>query len=221
MLKENARRGEGPKTLKEGGVLAEAVAMEQRRNEGLVVWDWPGCGVKLPKIDNWRMRFLSPQEGDDLLAEIKTRSIQTHDMAMLSFDSGLRFGEIVSLQWGHVDIDNGVMVLVDTKSGKNRAVFMTERIKEMFQSMPQGKKTDLVFTTVDGKPIDKNSQSFFRAVVALHLNDGIKDRRDRPVFHSMRHSFASNLVASGSDLYVVSQLLGHADISMAARYSQK
>lgn len=189
------------------------------RNQGLVNGEWPGRGVKIPKIDNRRMRFLSPQESEDLLSVLKIKSQQTHDISLVSLDCGLRFGEIVRLQWGHVDIENGIIMVVDPKGTKNRAAFMTSRIKEMFRSMAMGNKTDLVFKDTNGQPIKKISHSYFRAVDDLHLNNGITDRRDRVVFHSLRHTFASNLVSNGADLYVVSQLLGHADVTMAARYS--
>ena len=189
------------------------------RNEGVVSGDWPGRGVKLPKIDNRRMRFLSLQESDDLLSELKTRSQQTHDITLISLDCGLRFGEVVKLQCGHVNIADGIIMVVDPKGTENRAAFMTSRVKEMFESMPTGKKTDLVFKDTNGEPIKKISKTFSRAVDHLGLNDGVTDRRDRVVYHTARHSFASNLVSNGADLYVVSQLLGHADVAMAARYS--
>ena len=189
------------------------------RNQGLVSGDWPGRGVKIPKIDNRRMRFLSPQESEDLLSELKGRSKQTHNIFLVSLDCGLRFGEIVKLQWGHVKIADGIIMVVDPKGVKNRAAFMTSRIKEMFQSMTTGGKTDLVFKDTNEQPIKKISHSFFRAVDSLGLNEGVTDRRDRVVFHTGRHSFASNLISNGADLYVVSQLLGHADVTMAARYS--
>jgi integrase len=189
------------------------------RNEGVVSGDWPGRGVKIPKIDNRRMRFLSLQESEDLLSELKSRSQQAHDITLISLDCGLRFGEIVKLQWGHVNIGDGIIMVVDPKGTKNRAAFMTARVKEMFQAMPMGNKTDLVFKDTNGQPIKKISKTFSRAVDHLGLNDGVTDRRDRVVYHSARHTFASNLISNGADLYVVSQLLGHADVTMAARYS--
>ena len=82
-----------------------------------------------------------------------------------------------------------------------------------------GKKTELVFKDTKGDPIKKISKTFLRAVNHLGLNDGVIDRRDRIVFHSVRHTFVSNLVSNGANLYVVSQLLGHTDVTMAARYS--
>ena len=192
------------------------------RDRGLVVGDWPGRGVKIPKFDNRRMRFLTPKDADRLLTEIKSRSEQTHNISLTSLDCGLRFGEIVKLQWGHVDIENEIIMVVAPKSirgTKSRAAFMTERVKEMLKGLPQGNKIELIFKDRNGEQITKINHAFFRSVDNLKLNEGVEDRRDKLVFHSLRHSFASNLVSSGSDLYVVSQLLGHTDVSMAARYS--
>ncbi len=193
------------------------------RSRGFVTGDWPGKDVKLPTFDNQRQRFLTKKEAEDLLAEIKRRSEQTYNISVISLDCGLRFGEIVKLQWGHIDTDNMTIRVVDPKpikGTKSRTAFMTERVKEMFETLPRGEKTELVFRDRwHGGPIKKISHAFWRSVDKLGLNDGIEDRRDKLVFHSLRHSFASNLIAGGADLYVVSKLLGHADVTMAARYS--
>ncbi len=214
MLKE----GKSPRRIQYVMAISRQV-WNMARNQGIVSGDWPGRGVKIPKFDNRRMRFLSPQESELLLSELKERSQQTHDIALVSLDCGLRFGEIVKLQLGHINIPDGIIMVVDPKATENRAAFMTSRVQEMFQSMPMGKKTDLVFKDTNGEPIKKISHSFFRAVDALHFNDDVEDRRARVVFHSLRHSFASNLMSNGASLYEVSQLLGHADVTMAARYS--
>jgi len=193
------------------------------RSDGLVQGDWPGKDVKVPSFDNRRMRFLTPQEADELLAEIKTRSEQTHNIALVSLDCGLRFGEIVKLQWGQIDTESMTIRVVDpkgTKGTKSRTAFMTQRVKEMLERLPQGAKTELVFKDREhGGQIQKISHAFWRSVDKMGLNDGVEDRRDKIVFHSLRHSYASNIIAGGADLYVVSQLLGHTDVTTAARYS--
>lgn len=97
---------------------------------------------------------------------------------------------------------------------------MNEKIKKIFNTRPRGKPTDYVFKDIKhGGRIGKISSSFLRSVDKLGLNKGIVDPRQKVVFHSLRHSFASWLVESGTDLYTVKELLGHADYSMTARYS--
>ena len=69
----------------------------------------------------------------------------------------------------------------------------------------------------DGVPCDR--VPFGRAVNALGLNDGIADRRQKVVFHTLRHTYASWLVAAGTDLYTVQRLLGHQSIALTERYA--
>jgi site-specific recombinase XerD len=94
---------------------------------------------------------------------------------------------------------------------------MTDRVAKMLQCLP--KDGELIFLSREGKQIKEISNAFDRAVKELGLNDGIEDSRDKLVFHSLRHSFASRLVERGVDLYTVSKLMGHSSISMTERYS--
>ena len=61
--------------------------------------------------------------------------------------------------------------------------------------------------------------SFMKAVNKIKLNDSIEDSKLKVVFHTCRHSFASWLVADGTDLFRVRELMGHKSIAMTARYS--
>lgn len=80
-------------------------------------------------------------------------------------------------------------------------------------------RTGNVFVSRTGETIKEISNSFIRAVNELGYNDGVTSRKDKLVFHSLRHSFASRLVEKGVDLYVVGQLMGHSDLTMTKRYS--
>ncbi len=186
------------------------------RRDGLVVGEWPGKEVKLPKVENQRMRFLTDVEGNQLLAGLKERSLQLHDICLLSLDSGLRAYEIFSLIWSRVDLDQKTIKVFDSK-GKDRVVYLTDRAAEMLQRLPRDK--GLVFKSRTGEQIKEISNAFNREVDALGWNDGVNSRKDKLVFHSLRHSYASRLVSRGVDLYVVGQLMGHSDLSMTKRYS--
>ncbi len=181
--------------------------------------DNPVSKIKMPSFDNRRMRFLTVQEAEDLLEDILSRSKQTYNITLLSLDSGLRAGEIFSLTWGDIDIDNGILTIRDSKSGKTRFAYMTQRVKEMFNSLELGEPSQLVFPDRKGNKIIQMSNAFNRAVDKLKLNEGIEDRRFKVTFHTCRHSFASRLVESGEDLYVVKELLGHSDFKMTSRYA--
>ena len=185
---------------------------------GLVNKDSPSKQVKLPRIDNKRTRFLTYEEADLLLDDLSVRSKQLHDISLLSLHTGMRAGEIFSLTWNDVNTDQGAIDILDAKGG-DRTAFMTNEVRAMFEQLPHGRPGELVFKDRNGKQIKEVSNSFNRAVKDLGFNDGIVDRRQKLIFHSCRHSFASWLVSEGEDLYRVQRLMGHASLAMVQRYA--
>jgi integrase len=193
-------------------------AWNMARRDGLVMGESPTGEVKRPKADNKRVRFLSHEEAGNLLSALKAKDQLAHDLALLSLHSGLRAGEILALKWGHIDVDRGIINVMDSKSGKGRAAFMTEKVKAMFKTMKRRKPDDHVFTRND-KHLNDIPRVFFEVVNDLGFNEGIQDRRQRVCFHSLRHTFASWHVLSGTDIYAVKGLLGHSVIAMTERYA--
>ena len=181
----------------------------------------PTIHVKAPKIDNRRLRFLSPSEAETLLAALKDKSEQLHNMALLSLKTGMRAGELFSLQWGHVDFARSFINIVDTKSGRNRAAYLTGEIKAMLHNLyGKGKEHGaFVFTSRSGGRIKEISSAFDKVVKKLKFNNGIADPRQKVVFHTLRHTFASWLVENRTDLYTVKELMGHSTLAMTERYS--
>jgi site-specific recombinase XerD len=179
----------------------------------------PSKKVKRPKVDNRRMRFLTHEEADQLLDEIKSRSLQTYQIALISLHCGARADEIFKLKWADVDLENGLFFLWDTKNKKNRSAFMTTEVKNIFRNMGRGSNGDLVFTDRDGKKIVQVSESYNRAVKKLGFNKEIIDRRQKVVFHTLRHTFASWHVQSGTDLYTLQKLMGLSSFALVERYA--
>jgi len=188
------------------------------RQEGLINTESPTGEIKKLKFDNKRLRFLSHNEADALLEGLKIRSLQLHNISLLSLHCGLRASEVFNLTWGKVDFDRGI-ITVDGKGDKSRPAFMTAEIKAMLESLAKGNPDDLVFLDRKGKKINRISYSFTRAVDEIKLNEGITDDRQKVVFHSLRHTFASWHVENGTDLYTVQKLLGHSTSAMTERYS--
>ena len=175
--------------------------------------------LKNQKTDNNRQRYLSQEEADKLLAEIKKISLTTYRVSLLSLNSGMRFGEISSLQWQHIDTENRAILVIDPKNGENRTAYMTDAIVSMFISMKRGKAYELLFPSTTGKKMDRVSNTFAKVVNDLDLNEGRTDRRMKVVFHTLRHSCASWLVNSGVEIPVIAKILGHKTLTMTMRYS--
>ena len=189
------------------------------KRDGLVSSDSPTKQVKVPKVDNKRIRFLSHKEADALLKTLQEKDQTTHDLALLSLHTGLRMGEMASLKWSHIDLDRGIIRVMDPKGGKGRAAFMTEKLKAMFEVMKRGESKDYVFTRKDGGALEEMPRLFFEVVVDLKFNKGITDTRQKVVAHTLRHTFASWLVEAGVDLYTVKELMGHSVMAMTERYA--
>jgi integrase len=213
------KAGRAPRTIEYTLAIIRQVFNYARRTD-LFAGDNPVGKIKIPRTDNRRVRFLTHEEADILLARLIKKSGQVHDMALLSLHTGMRAGEIFGLTWGCVDMKSGSMLLKDTKNKASRTAFMTQAVKDMLAGIKPEKPgmDDLVFPGRDGVRMVQISKTFKRTVDKL-FNQGVEDTRQRVTFHSLRHTFASWLVMEGVDLYTVKELLGHKDLTMTQRYA--
>jgi integrase len=213
------KAGKSPSTVKYAlAVVSQVWSLAAR--DGVVDGFSPTKKVKLPKLDNRRDRFLSPDEAKSLLEALKERSPLSHDMAVMALFAGLRFGEIAALTWRDVDLSRGILFIRDPKARVNRQAFITGQMRAVLeQRVDEGAKpSGLVFPDANGKKQPRVSNTF-RKVANELFNQGVEDKRQRVCFHTLRHSFASWLVENGTSLYAVKELMGHADFKMTQRYS--
>jgi integrase len=183
----------------------------------------PTKGVKWPTLDNMKLRYLSIAEAETLLAALAEKSQSLHDAALLALNCGLRFGEIASLTWSCVNWDAGTLAILNAKTG-SRIAYLTARAKEMLRTRQGKSEPDaLIFpkrTQTTGGAMAQTSKTFARVIEELGLNRGVSDRKQRITFHSLRHSYATHLYESTSDLYLTQRSLGHATSTMTARYAK-
>lgn len=191
-------------------------------DHGFMTGENPTKKVKRLKYDNKRLRFLTRDEANGLLTALKARSIDLHDMALLSLHTGARGGEIFNLDFQDIKTDDGKIILRDTKNTETRIVYMSGAVKSMFErrrAEVEPNPAGLVFPGRKGNKITSVSRTFDRVTDEIGLNVGIIDKRYRFTFHCLRHTAASWLVQAGTPLYTVQQLLGHKSSSLTARYS--
>jgi len=170
-------------------------------------------------VSNTRQRYLKQYEADALLAELKARSPQTHDLSLLSLHTGMRFSEITGLTWGCIDLEAKRIHVLNAKGDKDRTLPMTEAAFSLLAGLRKGRADELVFPSRTGGRIYHVSKSFDDAVKALGLNEHVTDPKHRFTFHCLRHSHASWLIETGADLYLVQKLLGHSTPVVTQRYS--
>jgi integrase len=180
----------------------------------------PTKNVAIPSRDDKRIRYLTRDEAGKLLDALKPRSLYVWQLAITSLYTGMRKGEIVKLNGDNVNLGEKTISVVDTKTNRNRTVYIPGPLLEVLSALP----------LKPGKPVFQRpnngtdarfavSQVFQRTVNDLGLNDGITDSRNKVVFHTLRHTFASWLVSQGQPLYTVSSLLGHTTTQMTQRYA--
>jgi len=187
---------------------------------GLFKGDNPIKGVKMPILHNQRERFLSFEEAKILLDELRNKSHQLHDMALLSLHCGLRAGEIFNLKGQDLDFGNGLINISDPKNKESRKAFMTESVKEMLSELAPSKPDEYLFKDkVHKSRVNSISKSFQLVVKKLGFNDGITDPRQLVTFHTLRHTFASWLALQGETILTIKDLLGHKTLAMTVRYS--
>jgi integrase len=160
--------------------------------------------------DRQKERIITEEEEARLLAACPNYVRPIIDTAL---NTGMRRGEIFNLEWKQVDLKEGAIRVVYTKSGRDRIIPINDRMYRVFLEQKQlnGKST-YVFPNADtGRPFTDIKKSFKCACE----KSGIKDLR----FHDLRHTFASRLVRAGVDLITVRDLLGHFSVRVTQRYT--
>lgn len=198
----------------------------------------PASCMDLPSLANRKAKYLDEPDARRLLELLQDEPIKWR--ALITFDllSGLRRGEILGLRWEDVDMDAQTIVIsqtsnyiptkgVYTDSPKSatsnrplklsRSAFLLLLEYKQWQDAQQRKLGDAwenrdgrVFTTDTGKPMfpDSVSQWFTKFVRRTGL--------PKVTVHSLRHTYASLMIADGTPLVVVSHKLGHAQTSTTA-----
>jgi len=176
---------------------------------------------KIPKVPKTLPAYFTYKELQQII-KVTERDI-LKDIFLTAFFTGLRAGELLNLRWNAVDFKNLLIRIENTdtfttKNKRERIIPINKPLlsilKNRFPKIIDINKTDYVFGKSRGIPFDTEfiSKKFKKAVRKANLSDSFH-------LHSLRHSFASNLVQSGVSLYVVKELLGHRDISTTQIYS--
>lgn len=196
--------------------VAHCLSLLRRVMRRAVEWElYPGPVpvFRMPKFDNRRLRFLSPNEAKLLLDNLQERSEVWHDVGLFALNTGMRASEIYSLQPCHVDLQHKMAKAVDTKNSLNRSIPL---------NLPALRVAEKYFSPRSSQSLAQAQTKYYifqEAVEACGFNLGVKDRREKVCFHTLRHTFASWLVQNGTPLALVSRLLGHKDIRMTMRYA--
>lgn len=184
--------------------------------------------IDAPTVAGKEIDILTSAELKKVLASIQGRSI--HAVAITALGTGMRRSEILALRWQDIDLDAGVLRVErsleqtqrggllykapKTRHGRRtitlpasltsalRAHWKTQQEQRLMLGLGKAPPEGLVFCELDGSPRSPNALT--KEWSALMGKAKLK-----ATFHSLRHTHASTLIASGLDVLTISRRLGH------------
>jgi integrase/recombinase XerD len=171
--------------------------------------------IKIPKRHSALPVVLSKGEVHRLLNAIRSPRYQA--LAMVMYGAGLRVSEAVSLTIADIDGERGVIRVRRGKGGKPREAKLSPTLYHWLRGYWSRTRPPLPYLFADLKGRLPRPLTVRKALAAAATQACIK-KRVTP--HVLRHSFATHLLEEGTDVRVVSALLGHARITTTARYAR-
>ncbi len=133
-----------------------------------------------------------------------TKHLRHRVAFMLGFESGLRITEIVNLKKEDFDL---TLKQIRVNMGKNS--------KDRIVSLPLSWQPH----HINYIPLPCQQRALQKAFITACHETGLKKKKPKIHFHSLRHGFATEALRSGVDIYTISKLLGHEDISTTTIYA--
>ena len=182
----------------------------------------PAVGVSAPKVPRRLPATMDTDQLNHLLNTPACDWIEVRDKAMveLFYSSGLRLSELTGLELADIDMREG-LVTVTGKGNKTRVVPVGKKATEAITNwlevrgdQVRGQGETALFISRRGQRI--RPRSVQARLVKMAAEQSLS-RKLHP--HMLRHSFASHLLESSSDLRAVQEMLGHANISTTQIYT--
>jgi integrase/recombinase XerD len=160
--------------------------------------------IQRPRPEHKLPNVLSKQEVALILKSIT--NIKHSSMLSLIYACGLRRSELLNLKPLDINSKRGLIVIRNAKGKKDRVVPVTPKIIEMLRSYYRLYKPK-VWLFEGALPGERYSEQSLQSVLKLAIE---KAQITKPVtLHWLRHSYATHLLESGTDLRYIQELLGH------------
>ena len=184
--------------------------------------------IDLPKTESRSLKFLERDQVDRLVTAAdtsKTEGIRDRAILELLFSTGLRVSELVKLNRDQINLERREFGVIG-KGGRARIVFVSERAADWIKRYLEKREDPFkpLFMRYSGKVIEDNlgekmrltARSIERIVKKYVRASGIPV--DATV-HTLRHSFATDLLTNGADIRSVQEMLGHKNIATTQIYT--
>ncbi len=191
-------------------------------NVAIKEWEWvkenPVSKVSFKELKAGTVDRWLTQDEEGRLLEVAEGKLygQLKDVIIIALNTGMSQEEILKLEWRNINLFRKTLITTRKKTEKTRTIPINDTVMELLKQRIKVRHIngiEYVFFNSAGNMIDtgKLKKIFIKTV----KDAGIENFR----FHDLRHSFATRLVQNGVDLYKVSKLLGHADVSTTQRYA--
>ena len=184
--------------------------------------------IELGKQEQREVTFLEPDELQRLLDSPEGNNLASlRDRALLTtlFSTGMRVSELCSLDRNKIDVNRGE-VGIRGKGGKIRVVFLSDNtkkyLKDYIDKRPDADEA-LFIRIPKSKIFNKDSdlrltpRSIQRIIKKHSIKAGIMGKNVSP--HTLRHSFATDLLRNGADIRSVQAMLGHSSVTTTQIYT--
>ena len=184
--------------------------------------------IELPKVSRKQVTFLDYEEIERLLHQMTaTNEVGLRDRAIveLLFSSGLRVSELVNLNKDHINTKRREF-MVRGKGQKDRPIFISESAAD-YVDQYLAKRTDSLpplFLSYSRNNVVNNSGDYRRLTARsiqriINTYTRLAGITKHVSPHTMRHSFATDLLMNGADIRSVQSMLGHSSISTTQIYT--
>ncbi len=184
--------------------------------------------IDLPKTESRSLKFLDRDQVDHLVTSIDTskeEGLRDRSILELLFSTGLRVSELAKLNRDQINFERREFGVIG-KGGRARVVFVSDRATEWIKRYLEARQDKFkpLFIRYSGAVTEDNNGDKMRLTVRSIeriVKKYVKAARlpvDATV-HTLRHSFATDLLINGADLRSVQEMLGHKNISTTQIYT--
>jgi integrase len=165
--------------------------------------------VKFLAEDNLQFQTLSKEAEQALLACCPS---YLQDMIVFALNTGLRCGDIFNLQWKEVDFDRRRLSAFVQKTRRVLIIPLNDAAYGVLEAWSAMRKGPYVFFNQMTSDRFRDLKAGFKLACKQAGLEGV-------TWHTLRHTFASRLLAKGADIVTVKELLGHSTIVVTMRYA--
>ena len=178
--------------------------------------------LKAPKIEKKAPVILTVEEIERLMAQPCGRNAkEIRDKAMLEllYATGIRVSELVHLKLQDLNMTVGFITCRDEQKermvpfGRVAKKALNDYLEDGREVLLKGKESEWLFTNCSGLPMSR--QGFWKIIKFYGDKAGIKNDITP---HSLRHSFAAQLLKNGADIHAVQAMLSHSDMATTQAY---